>query len=600
MSEYVPVTSARPLNGALLAQKARRLVRQLRERGVGERTVRVAMLGGSTTQEVALFLELMLLERDLNPAMWQSEFGRFWEDGAMGNAELAAFAADIVWVYTSSRNVIHWPAVGASDDEVEAAAEMEIARLRQVWDGLQERGQALIVQNNFELPDVRMFGNLDAVLPSGRVAFTNRLNELIAAEVRQRPYLVLNDVHYLSARVGLDQWSEPGRWFRYKLTTTPQGSAEMAFNMAALVSARYGLSRKLLVLDLDNTVWGGVIGDDGAEAIVIGRETPQAEAYADFQQHARRLRERGIVLAVSSKNDDAVARSGFVHPDSVLKVDDFSAFKANWEPKHQNIEAIAHELSLGLDSFVFADDNPAERALVQAQLPMVAVPDIGAEASEFVRALDRQQYFEALSLSAEDLARTEQYAGNAKRNELQAKFASYDEFLASLEMRAEAGPFVPVYLERIAQLTGKTNQFNLTTRRYSQAEIAAMASDARTVTRYIRLADKFGDNGLVSVAQGVIDGDALRIDLWLMSCRVLKRDVELLMLDELAEAALALGLKRLRGVYIRTAKNGMVAGHYERLGFAQICGDESMSQWNLDLDGYVRQSKYIDRHQVAS
>jgi FkbH-like protein len=586
------ITTSWPVDGAHLARNARKLIRQLRSQPL-QRKVRMAILGGSTTQELALFLEVLLLERGFDPQFWHSEYGRFWEDGALGNEELDAFSPDLVYIHTGTQNIRSWPELTATEPDAQAAAEAEIGRFVQIWDSLQVRSQAVILQNNFELPDTRILGNFDAVHPAGRAGFIGRLNALLAAEVRQRPYLVLNDVHYLSARVGLDNWYDPGRWFSYKLAITPQGSAALAFNLAALISARYGASRKVLVLDLDNTVWGGVIGDDGADSIVIGRETPRAEAYTHFQEYARQLRQRGIVLAVSSKNEDATARSGFAHPDSVLKVEDFSSFKANWEPKHENIQNIAHELSLGMDSFVFADDNPAERTLVESQLPMIAVPDIGNDAAAFVRILDRNQYFEALSLSAEDLARSTQYAGNASRNELQAKFADYGEFLASLEMSAEVGPFTPTYLERIAQLTGKTNQFNLTTRRYSPGELEAIARDTGYITRYIRLADRFGDNGLISVAIGRVDAETVHLDLWLMSCRVLKRDVELLMLDELAAAACRNGARTLRGYYFRTPKNNMVSSHYEKLGFTRAGGVDDASEWTLSLEDYRPKNVHI-------
>jgi FkbH-like protein len=581
-----------PVDGSYLARNARKLIRQFRSRDL-QRKVRIAILGGSTSQELSSFLEVLLLERGFDPEFWQSEFGRYWEDGALGNEELDAFAPDIVYIHTGSQNIRNWPELTATVSEAQAAAESEFQRFAQIWDGLRSRSQAMIVQNNFELPDTRILGNYDAVHPAGRVGFTARLNALIGAEVSRRSYLILNDVHYLSARVGLDSWYDPGRWFSYKLATTPQGSAALAFNLTALISARYGLSRKVLVLDLDNTLWGGVIGDDGADAIVIGRETPRAEAYTHVQEYARQLRQRGIVLAVSSKNEDAIAREGFAHPDAVLKIEDFSSFKANWNPKHENIQNIAHELNLGLASFVFADDNPAERTLVASQLPEIAVPEIGDDPATYVRILDRNQYFEALSISTEDLSRSAQYAGNAKRNELQAKFADYGEFLASLEMSAETGPFKNPYMERIAQLTGKTNQFNLTTRRYSLADIEQIARNSAYVTRYIRLADRFGDNGLISVAIGRLEADTLHLDLWLMSCRVLKRDVELLMLDELAIAAREAGARNLTGYYFRTAKNNMVSRHYEKLGFDCIASAEDGSEWSLPVEEYMRKNLYI-------
>jgi FkbH-like protein len=257
------------------------------------------------------------------------------------------------------------------------------------------------------------------------------------------------------------------------------------------------------------------------------------------------------------------------------------------------VQSIAHELNLGLDSFVFADDNPFERELVAAQLPMVTTPDIGDDPAAFARVLDRNQYFETLSLSTEDLTRTKQYEGNARRNELQAKFSDYGEYLASLEMTAEAAPFIPTYLERIAQLTAKTNQFNLTTRRYSLSDIQAIAGNPGYITRYIRLSDRFGDNGLISVAVGRLEDRTLHLDLWLMSCRVLKRDVELVMLDELACSARQAGVAVLRGYYFRTPKNNMVSGLYATLGFTALSRTEDASVWELPVESYQPRNRHI-------
>jgi FkbH-like protein len=380
---------------------------------------------------------------------------------------------------------------------------------------------------------------------------------------------------------------------------TLDGSAATAWNISALVNARYGLSKKCLVLDLDNTLWGGVIGDDGVDHIVIGRETAAAEAYTRFQEYCRKLKDRGIVLAVSSKNDAAIARQGFQHPDSVLKIEDFASFQANWEPKHENIRRIADELNLGLDSFVFVDDNPAERALVAAQLPMVSVPEVGTDVSTYPGTLDSLNYFEPVSISEDDKLRASQYASRAGAAQSQATFANYSDYLESLQMVAEIDAFSPTYLDRITQLTNKSNQFNLTTRRYSAAEIAQIAQDSSYLALYVKLADRFGDHGLISVAIGRIDSQTLHIDLWLMSCRVLKRNVELLLMDELAERAQACGVREIRGYYFRTPKNELVSNHYESLGFKPVTRTHKASEWLLDLNKYQPQNRSITPHDAT-
>ena len=363
----------------------------------------------------------------------------------------------------------------------------------------------------------------------------------------------------------------------------------------AIIGAIYGRTSKVLVLDLDNTLWGGVIGDDGADKILIGRETPLAEAFTAFQEYCLRLRDRGILLAVCSKNNEDVAKSGFAHPDSVLKLDHFSAFKANWEPKHENILAIAKELNLGVDSMVFIDDNPAERAIVSGQLPNVAVPDVGSDVAKFAAVIEAGRYFEPISIGKEDLQRAKLYEENAQRSQLQQKFANYGEYLDSLEMSAEIAEFNNTYIERISQLTNKTNQFNLTTRRYTLSEIESTMSDGRHIGLYGKLTDRFGDNGLISIVLGRIEGAQLHMDLWLMSCRVLKREMEFAMLDSLVERARANGVKEIIGSYLPTPKNGMVEDHYEKLGFTLQSRDEESKKsiWSLDVNTYQHRNTHI-------
>jgi FkbH-like protein len=368
------------------------------------------------------------------------------------------------------------------------------------------------------------------------------------------------------------------------MATTPEGSAALAESFAAICRGLYGRARKVLVLDLDNTLWGGVIGDDGVDGIQIGRETAVAEAYTAFQEYCLRLRDRGVLLAVCSKNDEAVARAGFEHPDSVLRMEHFASFRANWEPKDENIEAIAAELNLGWDSFVFVDDNPAERALVAAQLPGVAVVEVGDDVAGYPAAIECGRYFEAVTLTGEDLARSGLYEREAQRTLVAGEFADYEAYLESLEMTAEIERFKPVYLERITQLTNKTNQFNVTGRRYTLAEMEAVMNDPAAVGLYGRLSDRFGDHGLVSVVVGRRDGDVLEIETWLMSCRVLKRGMEDAMLDALVEQARLLGVRRLRGHYVATRKNAMVAEHYSRLGF---------EEFELAVEGYLPRGKHI-------
>jgi FkbH-like protein len=439
---------------------------------------------------------------------------------------------------------------------------------------------------------------MDAVAPGGQSRFLAMLNLSFGEEATRRPKLLLQDVHAISANLGLRHWFDWDRYFAYKILLQPEANLTLARSLNSIIRAVYGKNRKVLVLDLDNTLWGGVIGDDGVDKILIGRETPQAEAYTAFQEYCLSLRDRGILLAVCSKNNEDVAKSGFSHPDSILKLEHFSAFRANWEPKHLNIQSIAQELSLGVDSFVFADDNPAEREIVRSQIPGIAVPELGNEVTRYAEILQDGRYFEPASLSKEDLERAALYAQRSAGLAQQAKFATYGEYLDSLEMTAEIDSFKPVYLERIAQLTNKTNQFNLTTRRYTLAEMEAAAADPDTIALYGKLSDKFGDNGLISIVLGRRVGEALHMDLWLMSCRVLKRDMEQAMLDAVVERARSCGIRTILGVFIPTAKNAMVKEFYPTLGFepaplpdANL--PEGSTAWQLSIAGYTQQNTHI-------
>ena len=556
------------------------------------RPIRIAILGGSTTHELASLLELHLLESGFLPTFHQSDYGRYETDAVHSPESLIAFAPDLVYLHTSVRDIQSFPPVNATEADLAEHLHAELARYQQIWTSLTNRLGCTVIQNNFEPPQHALLGNLDATLPGGHTRFVHELNRAFAQAATSK--LLIHDVANLSARIGLNHWFDAQRWFSYKLHTTPLGSLALAQSLTAIVRGLYGLTRKVLVLDLDNTLWGGVIGDDGPDKISLGRETPLAEAYTAFQEYCLALRNRGILLAVCSKNDEAIAKQGFAHPDSVLRLEHISSFQANWDPKPDNILAIARELNLGADSFVFVDDNPAERAIVFAQIPGIAVPDIGTEAANYADIIERGRYFEQTSFSSEDAARAALYQQNTQRTATAATFTDYGQYLDSLEMTAEIAPFQPVYLDRITQLTNKTNQFNLTTRRYTQAEIESAAADPATIALYGKLTDRFGDNGLVSVVLARKQGTDLHIELWLMSCRVLKRDMELAMLDALVAHAQPLGITTLRGTYIPTPKNALVAQHYDQLGFTpQSASQEGTKTYTLDITDYAPRNTHI-------
>jgi FkbH-like protein len=562
---------------------------------------RIAILGGSTTQEIASILDIFLLAQGIRASFYESDYNAFFEEAVFGAPKFREFNPEIVFVHTTWHNVSQFPELLDSEQRVEKLLRSEMQKFEILWSRIRQDFKALIIQNNFDLPRLRPLGNLEASECYGRVNYLLRLNAEFARYARTHSRFLLNDILYLSAQLGLTQWIDNSYWYSYHMALSPIATVAITRNLAAIIKSIYGKAKKCLVLDLDNTLWGGVIGDDDLQGLVLGRDHPLGEAYLDFQRYVKGLQNRGVLLGVCSKNDPENAMKGFSHPDSVLKLEDFSSFKANWNPKSDNIREIAAELNIGLDSIVFVDDNPAERAIVAMQVPEVAVPDVGSDVSLFAEILEGEGYFEPLKIAQDDIERGAYYRDNAQRTACETNFASYDEFLASLDMTAEIGPFIPVYLERITQLINKSNQFNLTTRRYTSAEVEALSRDGYHITLYGRLQDRFGDNGLVSVIIGSICEQALEIDLWVMSCRVLKRGMEQAMFDALVQECQALGIRKLIGVYIPSKKNGMVAEHYSSLGFCpKEASPPERKQWEFEVPPtYNELVKHIRRTAIS-
>lgn len=559
---------------------------------------RIAILGGETTQDIRLILELFLLNYGIKPTFYESEYNQWYEDGAFPNSELEAFAPDLIYVCTCTRNITEFPEITDDQTAVEQKRLIVIDKFSALWNSLMQKYHCPIIQNNFEYPFFRLMGNKEASDCRGRVNFVTMLNCAFYEYAQAHDDFYICDVNYISAAYGLDKWADPYYWHMYKYAVAVPAIPYLSFNVANIIKSIYGKNKKAFNLDLDNTLWGGIVGDDGADNIEVGQETSLAQTYSEFQEYLKLHKQFGVLLTINSKNDEANALSGLARPDSILQKDDFVTIKANWNPKSINLAETAQEMALLPESYVFVDDNPAERAIIAAQVPGAAVPEID-RVENYIRVLDRSGFFEVTSLSNDDLKRTEMYQENAKRSQLQASFTNYEEYLKSLEMKGEIQGFVPVYMSRIAQLTNKSNQFNLTTKRYTQAEIEEVASDKDHITLYGRLVDKFGDNGVVSIVIGRIEGEnreELHMELWIMSCRVLKRDMEFAMMDELVEKARNMGIKKIIGYYYPTAKNMMVKEFYGLQGFTKILEDsEGNTTWMFEItDNYEKKQHVIE------
>lgn len=586
---------AYPFDSNYILKKKKSLKKELLNRDIKYIDKKIAILGGSTTDDIKLILELFLLYYGIKPSFYKSEYNKYYEDAMFDNKELEEFMPDIIFIHTTNKNITNYPSISDSVEIVNETLNNEYEKFKLIWEILFTKYKCCIIQNNFDYPTYRLLGNKDATDIHGKVNFITKLNLKFAEYAESHQNFYINDINYLSAQYGLDKWADPFYYYMYKYAISVPAIPEFSYSVANIIKSIYGKNKKGFVLDLDNTLWGGIVGDDGVENLVIGQETAEAEVYTDFQKYIKECSSLGIILNINSKNDYDNAIAGLNHSDGILKPDDFIVIKANWEPKSHNLESIANELNLGIDSLVFVDDNPAEREIINQTFPNVATPEINIP-YQYIQTIDHSGFFEVTSISKEDFKKNEMYKENIKRDNLLKSCTNYDDYLKSLDMKATIDNFIPLYMARIAQLTNKSNQFNLTTKRYSQAEIEGVAGNSEYIPLYGKLEDKFGDNGVVSVVIGKQNDKRLDIDLWIMSCRVLKRDMEYAMMDSLVDIALNRGIEEIHGFYYPTVKNGMVKDFYKLQGFEKLNEDkEGNTEWVLRINNkYKKKNKFIE------
>ena len=537
-----------------------------------QKSVRVAVLGGYTPYPLNDLIGHFLAAGQ--QVSWNAEFllgdyDNYIAEVLEESSRLYEFHPEVVFLAPSHRRCQYTGQWTDPREQQEAAARNAATQILDLCRTANARSGAEIVLANFPLPARFDPGPYRARTLASDWSFRKFVN--LELGLNAPSYVHICDVEFLSARRGtLEAW-DARAWFESKQPYGRGLMLDVAREAAHLIASLRESPKKVIVLDLDNTLWGGVIGDDGLDGIEIGDTSPRGEAFKSFQQYLASLAARGVLLAACSKNDYDKAVEPFEkHPEMALRMKDFASFKANWQPKSENIRQIASELNLGLDSLVFVDDNPAEIEIVKQFVPEVGTLLLGPDPSEYVAQLQDARWFEPKSLTAEDLERSGQYRQEAQRQELLSSITDIDAYLASLEMQAHIREFRAVDAPRISQLINKSNQFNLTTRRRTEAQVQAIVADPAYFHFTVRLADRFGDYGLISVVIGKIDGDVAEIDTWLMSCRVLKRQVEEEVLNQIVRLAQMHGATRIRGVYLPTAKNGMVRDHYPNLGFTPL------------------------------
>jgi len=552
----------------------------------GAKPLRIAVVGGASLRPFADLLEHFTATlAGFEVLLWIGDYDNYIFEIVDEDSELYQFNPEVVLILPSEARCRF---TGTFVDPLEIQREQAdtvVDDLLELCKTVHDKSGAEIVLGNFRLPPSFDPGSARFTSLSSDYAFRKYVN--LQLGFRSPSFVQICDIEFLANRLGTQKAIDDRTWFESKQPFSMDLAVLVAREFAQIVKSMRQAAKKVVVLDLDNTLWGGVVGDDGLEGIEVGTTSPRGEAYRHFQQYLLSLTERGVLLAVCSKNDHDKAVEPFLKlPEMVLRLSDIVNFKANWEPKSENIRQIATELNLGLDSFVFVDDNPAEIDIVKQFVPEVTCIWVGDDPSFFASMLQDSRLFEFRSVTKEDLGRVDLYRQEAKRQELQSTATDMGAYLSSLQMVADVSSFASIDCPRIAQLINKSNQFNLTTRRRTEAEVHDIASSPDKSAFIVRLQDRFGDHGLIAVVIGQVAGKDFIVDTWLMSCRVLKRQVEEITMNEIVRRAKENGCDRVVGVYRPTAKNGMVKELYPRFGFATIESSNDETRFGLDIDAY--------------
>ncbi len=531
----------------------------------------LAILGNCATQHLAKAIKGYAYEEKIALTVFDADYNQIDAQVMDDSSELYQMTPDftLFWLCTEKLYEAFCQSTNRSD-----FANQIIMYLEGYWNRVNQQYKTTILQFNFTQIDDRIFGNYGNKTQDSFLFQIRKLNYLLMEKCTQYKNVFIIDIEYLQQIYGEDGIKENKMYYIAKMPLSTKILPEVAKQTIDVIKAMKGKMKKCVILDLDNTLWGGVIGDDGLENIQIG-ELGLGHAFSEFQMWLKELQKRGIILAVCSKNEEETAKEPFLkHPEMVLHMEDIAMFVANWEDKASNIKRIQDTLNIGMDSIVFLDDNPFERNLVKSMIPDITVPNLPEDPSQYLNYVKSLNLFETSAYSETDKNRTKQYQEEMGRVNLQKQFSSYSEYLESLEMVAEAKPFDKFHFSRIAQLTQRSNQFNLRTIRYTEQEIEQLAKEKEYLTLYFTLKDKFGDYGLISVV--IMDKqpeNTLFISEWVMSCRVLKRSMEEFILDEIIRTAEEHGFDKVTGEYIRTPKNNMVSELYKKMGFQEVSKD---------------------------
>lgn len=557
---------------------------------------KLAVVGDTATQLLCTAIRGMGVERGYNINLFEAEYNQIERQLLDPTSDLYQFDADFIIIFQSTHKLGEHHSMLNTERQTTLADE-RISFLASVCENPALAGKKIICFNYPEIEDT-VFGSYANKVESSFTFQVRKLNYELMRISQQYQNLFICDIAGLQNKLGRDVMFAANVYTSTEMILSMDALPYVASRVMDIVCAVKGQFKKCLILDLDNTVWGGVIGDDGLEGIQLGHGLGIGKVFTEFQMWVKKLKQRGIIICVASKNNEETAKEPFEkHPDMVLKLDDIAVFQANWETKVDNIRTIQSILNIGFDSMVFLDDNPFERNMVRENIKGITVPELPEDPAEYLEYLYSLNLFETASYSNLDKDRTKQYQVEAQRVSLSKTFTNEADFLKSLNMVSVVSGFTKFNTPRVAQLSQRSNQFNLRTVRYTDADIEALANDPNVIDLSFTLEDKFGDNGLIAVViMKPLDKETLFVDTWFMSCRVLKRGMENFTLNTMVEKAKAAGYKKIVGEYIPTPKNKMVENHYIVLGFKPI-RDIETAQYELMVDEYQSRECYIESKQ---
>ena len=554
--------------------------------------IKVALTGDTATQFLATAIRGTGAERGYQIDLFEAEYNQVERQFLDPSSELYQTDADYIVLFQSTHKLGEKHSL-LPPSQQESLAEERLAFIASVCENPMLASKKIICLNYPEIEDT-VFGSYATKVTSSFTYQVRKLNMGLMDLSQRYANLFICDIAGLQNKLGRDMMFAPNVYVSTEMVLSIDALPYVASRVMDIICAIKGQFKKCLILDLDNTVWGGVIGDDGLEGIQLGHGLGIGKAFTEFQMWVKKLKQRGIIICVASKNNEETAKEPFEkHPDMVLKLEDIAVFQANWETKVDNIRTSQRILNIGFDSMVFLDDNPFERNIVRENIPGITVPELPQDPGEYLEYLYSLNLFETASYSQADKDRTKQYQVEAKRVSLQKTFSNEADFLKSLDMTSVVSGFNKFNTPRVAQLSQRSNQFNLRTVRYTEADIEALGQNPDVIDLSFTLEDKFGDNGLIAVIiMKKQDEETLFIDTWFMSCRVLKRGMENFTLNTMVEAAREKGFKRIIGEYLPTPKNKMVENHYPSLGFQKLEGTPT-AQYVLDVEQYQPRENYI-------